>query len=319
MFIVAVFLGVFLVASAFAAITQPVLTVRRQDRRAGQVDPARLENYVRVLSTELIPRDERHPEGLNRAAAYIAEEFCRFGGTVSEQQFALGGKTFRNIIASFGPETGDRIVVGAHYDVDGPFPGADDNASGVAGLLELARLFGKRAPSIRVDLAGYTLEEAGDLQSGVTGSAVHARSLKNQGVSVRAMFSLEMIGYFSDVEGSQNYPLPGLGLIYPSRGNFIAVIGKLDQPLLVRRIKRAMKSAGSLSIRSINAPRQLVDITLSDHVNFWNEGYPAVMITDTAFHRNKAYHSGSDTWERLDYKRMAGVVEGVHAAIEAFS
>ncbi|HYL97336.1 MAG TPA: M28 family peptidase [Blastocatellia bacterium] len=310
-----------IVAGVLASITQPAFSFRRRSTSGlGLADPELLERYVRVISTEFVPRDERHPEGLDRAARYIAAEFRQYSGRVREQVFELGGVEYRNVIASFGPENGERIVVGAHYDADGPFPGADDNASGVAGLLELARLLSLEPPSGRIDLAAYSLEEVGDFQSGVYGSGVHARSLKDQGAKVKAMISLEMIGYFSDAPESQGYPIPGLRFIYPATGNFIAVVGKLDQPRLVRRIKHAMIGATrSLAVRSINAPTQLAGVTLSDHVNFWQAGYPAVMITDTAFYRNKAYHTAFDSWDRLDYDKMAEVIDGVFAAIQELS
>jgi hypothetical protein len=147
------------------------------------------------------------------------------------------------------------------------------------------------------------------------GSAVHAASLKREGARVSVMFSLEMIGYFSDAEGSQGFPFSSLSLFYPSRGNFIAVVGDVGEGLLVRRIKKAMLAASSLPVYSINALAFIPGIDFSDHLNYWNEGYRAVMITDTAFYRNHAYHTFADTAGRLDYQRMALVVEGVYGAI----
>jgi Zn-dependent M28 family amino/carboxypeptidase len=129
------------------------------------------------------------------------------------------------------------------------------------------------------------------------------------------MFSLEMIGYFSDERGSQSYPFSGLGLFYPSRGNFIAVVGCLGQARLVRRVKRAMREVMDVPVRSINAPRLLPGVDFSDQLNYWDAGYDAVMITDTAFYRNPHYHTAEDTPATLDYRRMASVVEGVHAAV----
>jgi Zn-dependent M28 family amino/carboxypeptidase len=185
----------------------------------------------------------------------------------------------------------------------------------VAGLIELANLLGRSSPPMKVELVAYTLEEPPFFRSEYMGSAVHARSLKRAGVSVRAMFSLEMIGYFSDDEGSQHFPNPLLRLFYPTKGNFISVIGKLGQGLLVRKIKGAMKGASSLPVYSINAPRSIPGVDFSDHMNYWDAGYPAVMVTDTAFYRNPHYHMAEDTAEKLDYGRMAQVVEGVYAAV----
>lgn len=283
------------------------------------VSPERLRAHVRMLADEFVPRDFAHPANLDRAAAYIREEFARAGGAVAEQPFEAGRSTYRNVIAAFGPDTRERIVIGAHYDAAGPFPAADDNASGVAGLLELARLLGADPPPIRVELVAYPLEEPPFYRTPLMGSAVHAASLKRQGVRVRVMMSLEMIGYFTDAPDSQKLPLAALRPFYPSRGNFIAVVGKMGQALLVRRVKRAMKGASPLGVHSINAPRWVPGVDFSDHMNYWDAGYPAVMITDTAFYRNPHYHTARDTADTLDYARMAQVVAGVHAAILALA
>jgi Zn-dependent M28 family amino/carboxypeptidase len=196
-----------------------------------------------------------------------------------------------------------------------PLPGADDNASGVAGLLELAPLLSNSEFPIQVELVAYTLEEPPFFRSEAMGSAVHAASLKRQGVVVRAMFSLEMIGYFSDEPSSQKFPNPLLKLFYPSRGNFIAVVGNFGQIGLVRKVKRAMRATTLLPVHSITAPGWLPGIDFSDHLNYWQQGYPAVMITDTSFYRNEHYHTAEDTLEKLDYNRMAKVVQSMHATI----
>jgi len=268
-----------------------------------------------MLSETFIPRDADSTQNLDRVAAYISRELRDAKGSVSEQTYNIGKKAYRNVIATFGPTAGERIVVGAHYDAFHTFPGADDNASGIAGLLELAPLLARDALPMRVDLAAFTLEEPPYFRTKWMGSAVHARSLKEQGVGVRAMIALEMIGCFSDERGSQGVPLPILKLFYPSRGNFVAVVGKLGQRRLVRRIKKAMQRATELPVYSINAPAIVPGIDFSDHRNYWAAGYPAVMITDTAFYRNSRYHTARDTADTLDYSRMALVVEAAHAAV----
>ena len=255
----------------------------------------------------------------DRVAAYVSGEFERAKGRVAEQPFDVGGRTYRNVSALFGPETGERIIVGAHYDTAGALPGADDNASGVAGLLELARVLGDADLLVQVELVAFTLEEPPFFRSEYMGSSVHARSLERQEVKVRVMFSLEMIGCFTDAPDSQDYPVSILKAFYPSRGNFIAVVGRLGQASIGRRVKRAMRGASPLPVRSINAPRSIPGVDFSDHLNYWNAGYDAVMITDTAFYRNPNYHTARDTHDTLDYERMAMVVRGVHAAVLAFS
>ncbi len=147
------------------------------------------------------------------------------------------------------------------------------------------------------------------------GSSVHAESLRKQGIRVKAMFSLEMIGCFSDEPDSQRFPATILKALYPSTGNFISVVGRLSDWSLVRTTKAAMRNASPLPVYSINAPTFIPGVDFSDQVNYWHAGYTAVMITDTAFYRNRNYHTAEDTEEKLDYKRMAMVVEGVYAAV----
>ena len=299
-------------------LTQPLFS-KPQVSQTRTVDPARLQAHVQMLSVQFAPRDQSQTENLDRVAAYIREQLVEAGGKITEQPFDVEGRTYRNVIASFGPETDERIVVGAHYDAYHLFPGADDNASGVAGLIELAGLLGKIDPQLRIDLVAFTLEEPPYFHTAYMGSVVHAESLKKQGVKVRAMVSLEMIGYFSDAPDSQSFPVSVLRALYPSQGNFISVVGGVGDGLLVRRIKGAMRDAAPLPVYSINAPRLVPGIDFSDHLSYWNAGYSAVMITDTAFYRNHNYHTANDTAEKLDYKRMAMVVEGVYAAVLALA
>ena len=306
--------AVLLIVALCLYMTQPLIRTANITSPVS-VDPARLESHVRALSESFVPRDESHPENLDRCAAYIRREFESAHARVSEQPFTVAGKTYRNVIAQFGPETKEVVVVGAHYDAAGPLPGADDNASGVAGLLELARLLGNAQLSIRVELVAYTLEELPFFRSEQMGSAVHAKALKREGAVVRVMFSLEMIGYFSDARDSQHFPSSVLSLFYPTEGNFISVVGKMGAGMLVRKIKKAMAEATSLPVYSINAPRLIPGVDFSDHLSYWREGYPAVMITDTAFYRNVNYHTMWDTAEKLDYQRMSQAVEAVYTAV----
>ena len=280
-------------------------------------DPTRLEAHVRMLAETLAPRSWKRTDNLDRAAAYVAAELRRAGARVSEQAYHVDGAgQYRNVIGSLGPETRERVVVGAHYDAAGAFPAADDNASGVAGLLELARLLGARdATAARIDLVAFTLEEPPYYDTRWMGSHVHAQALQREGAVVRGMIALEMIGYFSDVPGSQRFPHPVLRLVYPSTGNFIAVIGRLGEARLARRVKRGMQAATLLDVYSMNGPAWIPGLDFSDHRSYWAHGYPAVMVTDTAFYRNDGYHTARDTPDTLDYRRMAEVVRGVHAAV----
>jgi Zn-dependent M28 family amino/carboxypeptidase len=307
-------LAVIALLVAWFWVTQPMWVSPKPAAPGPAIDPVRLEKRVREIVAGFHPRDFTHPENLSRAAEYLAGEMKRAGASVAEQVFDAGGASYRNVIGSFGPDGGDAIVVGAHYDTDGEMPGADDNASGLAGLLELAGPLAHERLSRRVELVAYALEEMPFFGTRAMGSAVHARSLKASGRRVRAMICLEMLGCFSDAPASQQFPFPLLRLFYPGRGNFIAVVGNVSGILLTRRVKRSMRAAES-PVYSINAPAIVPGIDLSDHSSFWREGFPAVMITDTAFYRNSRYHTAGDTPDTLDYARMAEVVRGLFRAV----
>lgn len=300
------FLAVYLLtnptsASYLSKISIPVSKKNLYECVAALVDTEQFRNYLNTGA-------------LNQAADFIQKKFEASGGRVDVQEYGFGDNLYKNVICSFGPEEGERIVIGAHYDVCEHQPGADDNASGVAGLLEIARLLGVEKPDLkcRVELAAYTLEEPPFFKTGHMGSAVHARSLADKSVPVREMVSLEMIGYYTDKEDSQRYPLDFFKWFYPERGNFIAVVGNLRQFALTRRCKDYLTQASQVAVFSINAPALLPGIDLSDHQSFWRCGFPAVMVTDTAFYRNENYHQPGDTIDTLDFDKMAEVVKGVY-------
>ena len=279
-------------------------------------DPVTLHARVDELTTRFAPRDFEHPDNLDRAAAYLGRELKATGATVREQVYRVGGHLYRNVLAEIGPETAERIVVGAHYDTAGDQPGADDNASGVAGLLELARMLAADPPPIRVELAAYTLEEPPNFRTERMGSAVHAADLASRGVRIRLMLALEMIGAFSDAPGSQGYP-PVLGLFYPSQGNFIAVVNRWGDGSEAREVAAGLRAGSTIPVETLSAPSFVTGVDFSDHLSYWAHGYCGLMVTDTAFYRNPRYHTPDDKPETLDYKRMAQVVKGVHCAVHA--
>ncbi len=182
-------------------------------------------------------------------------------------------------------------------------------------MIELAALLRGQSLTRRVELVAYALEEAPHFATNEMGSVVHVTSLHATGARVVAMLSLEMIGYFSDAPGSQGFPFGALKAFYPTTGNFIVVAGRFREAALVRRVKRAMRVASDLPVYSINAPRSLPGIDLSDNASFWDRGDPAVMGTDSAFYRNQNYHTAADLPETLDYGRMAKVLSGVARAV----
>ncbi|NTW59942.1 MAG: M28 family peptidase [Nitrospirae bacterium] len=281
------------------------------------VDKERLRQDVHMLTDIDPPRNARNVASLDRCASTILDAFKTTRGRIDVQRFTQDGKEYKNVICSLGPEAGERIVVGAHYDVQGDQPGADDNASGVAGLLELGRLVSPRQGELdcRIDLAAYTLEEGQYVRHPIArhfGSYLHARSLSREGASVRCMICLEMIGYFTDRPHSQRYPVPFMHRFYPDQGNFIAVIGKWGQGRLVKRVHKAMADGSRVPVRSLTTTPLLPGVSFSDHESFWKFGYPAVMITDSAFYRNRNYHRTSDRADTLDYDTMAEVVKGLY-------
>lgn len=283
------------------------------------VSPERLETHVRMLSETLHPRSVEELTNLEAAADYVHAAFAAEGAAVTDQWFQDRGERYRNVLARFGPPEGPLLVIGAHYDSFETTPGADDNASGVAGLIELAHLLKSHPPRQPVELVAYALEEPPHFRQPSMGSAHHAATLRAAGQSVSLMLSLEMIGWFSDAAGSQTYPLPGMNLLYPDQANFIAIIGRFTDWAETRQVKAAMTGAGDLPVHSINTVPAIPGVDFSDHLNYWAEGYPALMITDTSFYRNPNYHEAGDTYDTLDYARMAQVVQGVFAVVQTYS
>ena len=302
-----------LVVGLWITLAQP--TFRRNRPSTAAVASDRLRDHVLKLSNEFHPRDFTEHANLERSADYIEKELLSAGATTASQEFTAGGQTFRNISGRFGRDTGPVVVVGAHYDSHDGTPGADDNASGVAGLIELARLLGGSALQESVELVAYCLEEPPFFRSTSMGSYHHARELSGRKVRVTAVIALEMIGCFKDKRGSQDFPAPILRLFYPSRGNFVAVIGDITRRETIKQVKIGMKAATDLPVYSMSAPSRVPGVDFSDHRSYWQFGLPAVMVTDTAFYRNDHYHAPGDTADTLDYERMAKVVVAVFEAV----
>lgn len=295
-----------------AFVVQPFVKPLRPGHHIA-VYPAQLEAHVRALSQRFHPRSTAHPANVDAAAGYVLEQMNTVGAAAREQAYLHEGQRHRNLVARFGPIGGPLLVIGAHYDSHGDTPGADDNASGVAGLIELARLFAAKPPPRAVELVAYAAEEPPHFRTEGMGSRQHARSLQAAGTEVELMIALEMIGSFRDEPFSQRYPVPGLGWVYPSRGNFIAVVGRPADWRVTRSLKASMRGVAPLPVHSINAAPALAGVDFSDHWSYWQQGMPALMVTDTAFYRNEQYHRAGDTADRLDYRRMGQVVMGVAA------
>jgi hypothetical protein len=270
-----------------------------------------IENHLTQITKTEKYRNYKNLDQLNVIADYIFNDFKKFSNKVSFQKYKVDGVEYKNIIATFGPEDAERIIVGAHYDVCGDQEGADDNASGIVGILELARLLKTKELNYRVDLVAYTLEEPPFFRTEKMGSYIHAKSLKEEEAKVFGMISVEMIGYFSDEKKSQHYPIGILSWFYGNKGNYITLVNKLGKGKFARRFSRKYKNKKTIRAKRFGAPTYITGIDWSDHLNYWNQGYSALMITDTSFLRNRNYHEKSDTMETLDFNKMAQVIDGL--------
>lgn len=274
-------------------------------------------DIVLYLAKEIGPRSLAVPSSLEEAALYVEARLEGLGYALERQLYeAPGGHQVRNIIVEKpGRERPEEIIiVGAHYDTVPTTPGADDNASGVAGLIELARLLKPYDNARTLRFVAFTCEEPPYFQSRWMGSRVYARQAKAKGEDIIAMMSLEMIGFF-DSNVSQEFPFPFMGLMYPDKADFVGVAGNLSSRRLVTKVREAMKRGGDIGVESIATISLVPGVNFSDHDSFWQEGYRAVMITDTAFYRNDHYHGPSDTPETLNYEAFAEVVRGLRQAV----
>lgn len=275
-----------------------------------------LKGYVSYLSARYEDRTHAVLTRSDATVGYLTGVFGRFCDTTRLEPFVVDGNTFYNVVCLFQGEKDDIVVVGAHYDVYGAFPGADDNASGVAGLLELSRMFSEsQTPLYTLELVAYALEEPPYFATSDMGSFQHIKSSIDRGETIVMAVSLEMIGYFSDTSWSQNYPVGLLHLLYPTKGNFITLVSDYNSRTAMASFKRSMVARDTIPLRSLSAPSFIEGVDYSDHRSYWKFGVPAFMITDTSFFRNPYYHTDKDTWETLDYVRMAGVVDAVYYAL----
>jgi hypothetical protein len=278
-----------------------------------------LEADVRALAEEIGERNHHHRAALAAAAERIERALAASGLAVRREHFESSGQGFDNVVAELPGTTNaaEIVVAGAHYDSVTGSPGANDNASGVAALLALARRLAGAKHARTLRLVAFANEEPPWFESEAMGSLVHARATRARGENIVAMLSLETIGCYSDAPGSQTYPVPALGLLYPTTGNFISFVGNLSSRSLVRRAVASFRSAVEFPSEGAALPANVPGVGWSDHWSFWQAGYPAVMVTDTAPFRYAAYHTAQDTPEKLDYGRMARVVLGLRAVLEA--
>ena len=278
-----------------------------------------LESGVFNLAEKIGDRSVFNYQNLEEAAEYIAGQFASLGYEVEFQEYSVYNKKVRNIIAIKKGTTLSQevIIVGAHYDTCFN-PGADDNASAVAGLIELARVLSYKPTSRTVKFIAFVNEEPPFFKTENMGSRVYVRQARKISEDIKAAVIFEMIGCYSDKPNSQSYP-PLLGLFYPHQANFICVVGNWNSRWLVKKIVSSFKSHTQFPIESFVGCGIIPGVDFSDHWSFWKDGYPAVMITDTAFYRYEHYHSDADTYEKLDYNSMAEVVTAFSQVIRALA
>jgi Zn-dependent M28 family amino/carboxypeptidase len=280
----------------------------------------RLRRHVQVLAGEIGERHVWRPQALRAAAEYIRQQFSAAGYAVAVQGYEAHGVRCENLeVAVPGSRrSGEIVLAGAHYDTVPGSPGADDNASGVAGLIEIARELRACAPARTLRLVAFVNEEPPFFPFGPMGSKVYADAARARGDDIRLMLSLEMLGYYTSRPASQAYP-PFLKWCYPDRGDFIAFVSNLRSRRALAELTRAFRAHSDFPSERLAAPALVPGISWSDQRSFWRAGYPGVMVTDTAFYRNPHYHSGSDTPERLHYPGMARVVQGLARALAALA
>jgi Zn-dependent M28 family amino/carboxypeptidase len=278
-----------------------------------KVNPEQLRRTLELIVGERSPFSGRRH--LAAVENFIEKELVNYGLKVESDYFSYRGTTFRNVVGRLSAQrSASLIILGAHFDSVPGTPGADDNASGVAVLLEAARLLSRARLRSELLFCGFNLEELN-----MIGSSYFAKKLKAAGAKIDGMVSLEMVGYTDARPGSQKYPL-GLKAFYPDRGDFIGVIGNWNSGSLLRRFARQMRQVRGLPVETLSVPGNgglIPAVRLSDHSPFWDAGYPALMITDTSFFRNPHYHGSTDTLETLNLDFMTKICEGVIRAVLA--
>ena len=292
------------------AETLAPLTVAEQQIRTG------LARHVQTLAGEIGERNMRQYHNLTLARDYIARELTQLGYEIEQQPFTAEGREVSNIIAEIPGTTRPKeiVIFGAHYDSVFGTPGANDNGSGVAAVLELARLSRGLKPARTLRFVLFVNEEPPYFQSELMGSVFYARRCKERKEDVVAMYSLETMGYYSDERNSQQYPSE-LAALYPSTGNFIAFASNVGSADLLRQTVEVFRENTTLPSEGGAAPEAIPGVGWSDHWSFWRQGYSAVMVTDTAPYRYPHYHATSDTPDKLDYDRLARCVTGLFAVL----
>ena len=299
---------VFMTAMPGESYAGPLPSLSQEQAETG----ANLRKHVTYLAETIGERNVIAYQNLESTRQYIKDSLEAQGYGVRSQEYTVEMRKVQNLIAEIpgSSRLGEIVIIGAHYDTVYDCPGADDNSSGVAGLLELARLLRKNETARTLRFVAFVNEEPPWFQTETMGSWVYAKQARKLHENVVAAVSIESIGVYADAEGSQKYPA-GFGVLYPSKGNFISFVGNVESRKLVRAAIRSFRQTTKFPSQGAALPQAIPGVGWSDHWSFWEAGYPAIMVTDTAPFRNKNYHLPTDTPETLDYDRMARVVHGL--------
>ena len=300
------------------ALPENTPAMKRAMNSSSPILADRLRGHVTHLAVEIGQRNVFRPDALHAAADYIRSVWAAQNYQVHSQFYqAMGVKSENLEVRRTGKTKPEEIIlVGAHYDTVRGTPGADDNASGIAALLELTRLFATAETERTLRFVAFVNEEPPFFFWSQMGSGVYAEAAKVRGDNIRLMISLEMLGSYSEKPGSQGYP-PLFRHFYPDRANFIAMISNRASRKELQQMVAAFKSRSDFPVESLATFEIIPGVAWSDHLSFWRAGYPAIMVTDTAFYRSVAYHTADDTPEKLNYPAMARVVDGLFHALTA--
>ncbi len=280
----------------------------------------RLREHLQALTVTIGERSVSRPENLKKTAAYISSFYRDIGLTVDTQAYSYGQLQVDNVIAeiSFGEDPQQRFLLGAHYDSVSGTVGADDNASAIAVQLEVARMLAQQPDKNTLDLAikfvSFALEEPPVYGTRHMGSRVYARTARAQKEKIDGMICLEMVGYACREPGCQSYPFPLMFMDYPKTGNFIGIVGNFKSRGFTKNLVAQFQKNEDLPVVKLTVPFNgyiMPAVRLSDHASFWDKGYKAVMVTDSAFFRNPYYHTAADTMDKLDLDFMTEVVESL--------
>ncbi len=301
-------LAYFMIAMPGKSHSGPLPTLTESEAKSAQ----NLERIVNTLASEIGQRNFAIGNGLADAEAYLTNELTALNYQVNRQPYSVGPIEVANlgveVQGSTAPE--EIIIIGAHYDTVNNDVGADDNASGVAVTLELARLLKTYQPQRTIRFVFFANEEPPHFQTDTMGSLVYAQSCADKNENIIAMLSLETVGFYTDEPGTQNYPFP-LNLFYPDTGNFIAFVGNLNSRSLTHQAIKEFRATTQFPSQGATPLASLPGVGWSDHWAFWQHNYPAIMITDTAPFRNPHYHQTTDTPQTLNYPYMARLTQGL--------